>query len=158
MLGTFIVFILVGWNEELISRGYHLQTIASGTNLFWGVLISSSVFGLAHLGNPNATWISAAGILFAGIFLAYGLLRTGQLWLSIGLHIGWNFFEGPIFSFPVSGLSTFQLARITVHGPVLWTGGDFGPEAGLIVLPALVLGAGLIYLYTREREHLTTIA
>ncbi|MDO9300337.1 MAG: type II CAAX endopeptidase family protein, partial [Anaerolineales bacterium] len=54
---TFLaVFIFVGWNEELLSRGYHLQTLASGTNLFWGVVISSSVFGLAHLGNPNATW------------------------------------------------------------------------------------------------------
>src|SRR4030095_5506768 len=60
----FIVFIFVGWNEEILSRGYHLQTIASGINLFWGVIISSAVFGLLHLGNPNATWVSAAGIFF----------------------------------------------------------------------------------------------
>ena len=84
----FIVFIFVGWNEELLSRGYHLQTLASGINLFWGVIISSAVFGLLHLGNPNATWVSAAGIFFAGIFLAYAYIRTKQLWLSIGLHIG----------------------------------------------------------------------
>ncbi len=99
-----IVFIFVGWNEELLSRGYHLQTIASGLNLFWGVVISSAVFGLLHLGNPNATWVSAAGIFFAGVFLAYGYIRTKQLWLPIGLHIGWNFFEGVGFGFPVSGL------------------------------------------------------
>ena len=60
VLTAIVVFILVGWNEELLSRGYHLQTIASGTNLFWGVIISSAVFGLLHLGNPNATWVSAA--------------------------------------------------------------------------------------------------
>lgn len=157
LLIAFSIFIFVGWNEELLSRGYHLQTLASGTSLPWGVILSSSVFGLLHLGNPNATWIGAAGIFFAGLFLALGLLRTRQLWLSIGLHIGWNFFEGPIFGFPVSGISTFHLARITVSGPALWTGGDFGPEAGLIVLPALLLGAVLIYLYTRGRDPLTAI-
>lgn len=149
----FVMFIFVGWNEELLSRGYHLQTIASGLNLFWGVIISSAVFGLLHLGNPNATWVSAAGIFFAGVFLAYGYIRTKQLWLSIGLHIGWNFCEGVVFGFPVSGLDIYALTRITVHGPEIWTGGAFGPEAGLIVLPALLLGALLIYLYTMRRAN-----
>ena len=149
----FIVFIFVGWNEELLSRGYHLQTIASGTSLFWGVVISSAIFGLLHLGNPNATRVSAAGIFFAGVYLAYGYLRTKQLWLPIGLHIGWNFFEGVVFGFPVSGLDIYALTRITVHGPELWTGGAFGPEAGLIVLPSLLLGGFLIYLYTRLRTE-----
>ena len=146
-VGMFIVFTLVGWNEELLSRGYHLQTLASGLNLFWGVLISSAVFGVLHLGNPNATWISAAGIFFAGLFLATGYLTTRQLWLSIGLHIGWNFFEGVVFGFPVSGLDIYRLMHITVDGPELWTGGAFGPEAGLVVLPGLVLGVVLILVY-----------
>ena len=152
VLSFLVVFIFVGWNEELLSRGYHLQTIASGLNLFWGVVISSAIFGLLHLGNPNATWVSAAGIFFAGVFLAYGYIRTKQLWLPIGLHIGWNFFEGVVFGFPVSGLADiYKLIRIQVHGPEIWTGGAFGPEAGLIVLPALLLGALLIYLYTLGR-------
>ena len=147
----FIAFIFTGWNEELLSRGYHLQTIASGFNLFWGVVISSAVFGILHIFNPNANWVSAAGIFFAGIYLAYAYLRTKQLWLSIGLHIGWNFFEGVVFGFPVSGLDIYALTRIKVHGPELWTGGAFGPEAGLIVLPSLILGGILIYLYTIKR-------
>jgi uncharacterized protein len=148
-IGMFVVFIFVGWNEELLSRGYHLQTIASGLNLFWGVVISSTIFGLLHLGNPNATWVSAAGIFFAGLFLAFGYLTTKQLWLPIGLHIGWNFFEGVVFGFPVSGLDIYHLLRITDTGPELWTGGAFGPEAGLVVLPGLLLGAVLIYAYTK---------
>lgn len=148
----FVIFIFVGWNEELLTRGYHLQTLASGLNLFWAVILSSSVFGLLHLANPNATWIGAAGIFFAGVFLAYGYIRTRQLWLPIGLHIGWNLFEGVGFGFPVSGLGDiYKLLRIQVHGPELWTGGAFGPEAGLIVLPALLLGALWIYLYTMQR-------
>lgn len=151
VINFFIIFIVVGFKEEILSRGYHLQTIASGINLFWGVIISSAIFGLLHLANPNATWISAAGIFFAGLYLAYGYIRTKQLWLSIGLHIGWNFFEGVVFGFPVSGLDIYPLVRINVHGPEIWTGGAFGPEAGLIVLPSLILGAVLIYLYTLKR-------
>jgi membrane protease YdiL (CAAX protease family) len=151
---SFIAFIIVGWNEELLSRGYHLQTLASGMNLFWGVLISSSIFGILHLANPNSEnkVMVALGILAAGVFLAYGYLRTGQLWLSIGLHIGWNFFEGPVFSFPVSGTGSFHLINVTISGPQLWTGGGFGPEAGLIVFPILALGMLLTFLYTRGRQ------
>jgi len=149
-LGVFAVFILVGWNEELLSRGYHLQTIASGLNLTWGVMLSSAIFGLLHGANPGATWVSTAGIFFAGLFLGFGYVSTKQLWLPIGLHIGWNFFEGTVFGFPVSGLDIYRLMRHQVQGPDLWTGGAFGPEAGLIVLPALALGAALIYLYTQS--------
>lgn len=151
-LGVLLVFILVGWNEELLSRGYHLQTIASGINLTWGILLSSAVFGALHLGNPNATWVSAAGIFLAGVFLAYGYARSGQLWLSIGLHIGWNYFEGVVFGFPVSGLAIFNLTYITVDGPILLTGGTFGPEAGLIIIPGLIFGAALIHLYTQNKN------
>ena len=146
-----IGFTIVGWNEELLSRGYHLQTIAGGTNLFWGVIISSVVFGLLHLANPTANWISTTGIFLGGIFFAYGYIRTKQLWLPMGMHLGWNFFEGVVFGFPVSGLDIYPLTRIQVHGPEVWTGGAFGPEAGLIVIPALVLGAVLIYFYTANR-------
>lgn len=146
-----VIFLLVGWNEELLLRGYHLQTIASGLNLFWGAVISSVVFGLLHLGNPDATWVSAAGITLAGLFFAYAYIRTKQLWLPIGLHIGWNFFEGVVFGFPVSGLDIYALTRIEVTGPELWTGGAFGPEAGLIVLPSLVVGGWLIHWFTRNR-------
>lgn len=154
VLKFLIIFIFVGWNEELLSRGYHLQTLASGINMFWALMLSSVFFGAAHLANPNATWVSAVGIFFAGIFLAYGYIRTGQLWLSIGLHIGWNFFEGVVFGFPVSGLDIYRLIQHEINGPLIWTGGAFGPEAGLIVLPALALGGALIYLYTKNRPRI----
>jgi hypothetical protein len=151
-LGVWVlVFLGVGFNEELLSRGYHLQNLEDGLNTTWAVLLSSAVFGALHLLNPNATWVSAVGIFGAGVFLAYGYLRTRQLWLPVGLHIGWNLFEGPVFGFPVSGLSTFRLLNTTVSGPELLTGGAFGPEAGLALLPSLLLGATLIFLYTKDR-------
>ena len=149
----FVIFLLVGWNEELLSRGYHLQTIASGLNMFCAVVISSAVFGLLHLDNPHATWVSTAGIFFAGVYQSYGYIRTRQLWLPIGLHVGWNFFEGVVFGFPVSGFDIYALTRIQVTGPVSWTGGAFGPEAGLILLPSLIVGSALIYWFTRNRKN-----
>lgn len=152
-----VIFLIVGWQEELLSRGYHLQTLESGLNLFWAVLISSSVFGVLHLGNPNASWISTLGILLAGLFLALPYILTRQLWLSIGLHIGWNFFEGVVFGFPVSGLETYRLLRHSVSGPDLWTGGAFGPEAGLLVIPAILLGSLLVFAYTKSALRKTDV-
>lgn len=145
------VFLLVGWNEELLFRGYRLQNFTDGLNPFWGVILSSIWFGIVHLANPNTgtKLFVAIGIFLAGVFLAFGYLSTKQLWLPIGLHIGWNFFEGVGFGFPVSGLDIYHLTHITVSGPELWTGGAFGPEAGLVVLPGLLLGAALIYVYSK---------
>jgi membrane protease YdiL (CAAX protease family) len=152
-LVVFITFVLVGWGEEVLSRGYHLQTIESGLNTFWAVLLSSIIFGIMHLSNPNSgsIWLVSIGVLLAGVFLAYGYLRTRQLWLPIGLHIGWNIFEGVVFGFPVSGMPTYQLLRNNITGPEIWTGGSFGPEAGLVLIPGLILGSILIYIYTRGR-------
>lgn len=153
--GLFIAlvsFILTGWQEELFSRGYQLQNLTDGLNLFWGVTISSIFFALLHLANPNVSAVAVIGLVAAGFFLAYGYLRTGQLWLSIGLHIGWNFFENTVFGFPVSGIQNLPgMIQQTVRGPELVTGGAFGPEAGLIILPVLALGAGAIYLYSKNR-------
>jgi hypothetical protein len=149
----FIMFILVGINEELLYRGYVLQNITDGMNLFWGFLLSSAVFSLNHYANPNFSLEAFVGLFVSGLFLAYPYLRTRQLWLSFGLHIGWNFFEGTIFGFQVSGLTNMpRLIMQTVRGPVLITGGEFGPEAGLVLMPALLLGACLIYLYTHSRN------
>jgi hypothetical protein len=145
-----LMFIGVGYYEEVLSRGYHLQNLTEGLNLAWGLILSSAVFGLLHLGNPNATYISALGITAAGLFLAYGYIRTRALWLSIGLHIGWNFFEGVVFGFPVSGMETAQLIRHTISGPDWFTGGAFGPEGGAASILALAVGVILITLFTQK--------
>ena len=147
-----VLFTFVSWQEELLMRGYWLQNLSAGLSQSLGVLLSSAVFALAHWFNPNLDWLGLLGLFSAGLFLAYGYLRTRQLWLPIGLHLGWNFFEGTLFGFPVSGQYQYQLIRQTVTGPELITGGSFGPEAGLILLPVLILGAVGIYWYTRARN------
>ncbi len=144
------IYCAVGFQEELLSRGYHLQNIAEGLNLPLGILISSLIFAFLHLGNPFFSLTSFLGLIAAAFFLAFAWLRTRQLWLPIGLHIGWNFFEGNIFGFAVSGTDTFKLIRHEVAGPSLVTGGEFGPEAGLILIPAMLLGTALVWLYTNR--------
>ncbi|GAB4495833.1 MAG: type II CAAX endopeptidase family protein [Anaerolineales bacterium] len=144
LLNYLFLFILVGWNEELLTRGYWLQNLEQGINRPIAVLLTSLVFAALHAANPNSSWISTLGLFAAGLFLAYGYTVTNRLWLPIGLHIGWNFFEGVVFGFPVSGLNIFRLMQTQVNGPFWLTGGEFGPEAGLILLPALIFGAFLI--------------
>ncbi|MFN2149161.1 MAG: lysostaphin resistance A-like protein [Anaerolineales bacterium] len=151
LLQGLLLFLMVGVSEEVLSRGYHLQNLTDGLNLFWGLFLSSSIFAFLHLINPDSSLFSSLGILAAGYFLAYGWVRTRQLWLSIGLHIGWNLFEGTVFGFPVSGYQIDALIQQKVSGPGWFTGGGFGPEAGLIVLPAMLLGVLLIAYYTRGR-------
>lgn len=145
------IFIVVGWQEELLSRGYWLQNLSEGLGTAWGVLISSGIFAVMHVFNPHASPIAVILLVGAGLFMACGYLRTRCLWLPIGLHIGWNFFEGPVFGFAVSGTGSFTLIRQSTTGPELLTGGAFGPEAGLLILPALVSGILLIYWYTRKK-------
>ncbi|MGH2605300.1 MAG: lysostaphin resistance A-like protein, partial [Anaerolineales bacterium] len=151
-------FIIAGYQEEIFSRGYHLQNFGESYGPAAGVLASAAIFGLLHAANPGAGWGSTLGIFAAGAFFGFAYLRTQRLWLPIGLHAGWNFFEGTVFGFPVSGLGFFRLVEQAVGGPELVTGGSFGPEAGLIVLPALALGTYLVWVYTHNRKALATDA
>jgi membrane protease YdiL (CAAX protease family) len=152
-------FVAVGFYEELMSRGYHLRNLAEGLHGKWlgarGALLvatlgSASVFGLMHAGNDNATAISSFNVGLAGIMLALGLLWTGELALPIGLHISWNFCQGNVFGFPVSGnpMPT-RVFAVAQGGDPLLTGGAFGPEAGVVGLVAMVIGAGLIAAWVR---------
>ncbi len=157
-----IAFISVGFYEEMMFRGYLLKNIAEGGRavnnhpqrlLIIAYLVSSAVFGLAHLGNPNATWVSTFNIFLAGLVLGLGYLLTGEMAIGIGLHIGWNLFQGNVFGFPVSG-GTFApptVVGIVQGGSPLFTGGDFGPEAGLVGIAALMMGSALIAGWVRWR-------
>ncbi len=155
-----ILFLGVGIYEELLARGYHLKNMAEGLGfsplgkaggLVMALLISSAIFGLLHAGNPNATVFSTLNLFLAGLFLGLPFVLTDQLAMSIGIHITWNFFQGNVFGFPVSGTSANETSFIAVQqgGPDLWTGGAFGPEAGLLGVLAMLFGILLILLWVR---------
>jgi membrane protease YdiL (CAAX protease family) len=163
ILAPLFLFLCVGFGEELVSRGYQLKNMAEGLNypgigprgailLAW--VLSSSVFGVAHLANPGSTLVSTVNIAFAGFLLGVGYVLTGRLAIPIGLHITWNFFQGNVFGFPVSGMDDVGASFIEINqgGPTFLTGGAFGPEAGLMDIAATVLGSLLIVLWVRLRS------
>ncbi|HJL16707.1 MAG TPA: CPBP family intramembrane glutamic endopeptidase [Sandaracinaceae bacterium LLY-WYZ-13_1] len=159
---TVFAFVSVAVIEEVVFRGYQLTNLAEGLTTRWtsprvgawlAVALSSLVFGLAHAMNPHADLASTGNIVAAGLMLAAGYVATGELAIPIGLHLGWNLFQN-LFGMPVSGQTRFHFGRMLerdVAGPAWLTGGDFGPEAGMTGLVAMILGTGLILLYVRLR-------
>jgi membrane protease YdiL (CAAX protease family) len=155
-----ILFVFVGISEELYHRGYRLKNFSEGLNctrfgprlaLPAATLLTSVYFGLMHATNPNVTLVSVLNLMAAGIFLALGCIFTGELALPIGLHIAWNFFQGNVFGFPVSGMDPIAASFLTIRqgGPDFVTGGAFGPEGGWIGVGAMILGSALILLWVR---------
>lgn len=146
-----LIYAMVAWAEELQARGYWLQNLEEGLNLGWAFILSSLFFSLSHFLNEGFSWMAFLGLFVGGFDLAYGYIRTRRLWLPIGLHLGWNFFLGTVYGFAVSGWEGMpSLVLQSVSGPEIWTGGAFGPEAGLLMLLAVGVNVGLIYRYARE--------
>lgn len=162
LAGLVAIFLLVGFYEELLVRGYLLTNFAEGFQWFdrlsprvaavCATLLSSLVFGGLHAANPNATLLSTAVIAAAGLMLALGYLYTGELAIPIGLHISWNAFQGLVYGLPVSGTELpVSVVETTSRGPELVSGGAFGPEAGLLGLAGVGVSALGIVVYCRSR-------
>ena len=139
--------VLSGVFEEVIFRGVLFRHIETMLGSWAALALTSAFFGFAHLGNPNATWFSSFAIAIeAGILLGAGFMLTRRLWLAIGIHAGWNFTQGWVFSIPVSGGDAPLGLLITRRvGPEWLTGGDFGLEASAIAMIVATV-AGLILL------------
>lgn len=130
--------------EEILFRGYGFQILIRGLGAWATILPVSVLFGFAHMNNPNATWLGVVNTVAFAIAFGYAFLRSGDLWLPIGLHFGWNWVL-PLFGAPLSGF-TMGVTGFVMHWKVgeVWSGGNYGPEAS--VLTCIVVVVLMVYL------------
>lgn len=140
--------VLSGICEELIFRGGVFRILEDMFGTSVALILSGTFFGGLHLINPHATWFSGLAVaLEAGVLLGAAYAASRNLWLPIGIHIGWNFTEGGIFGAAVSGsTSGHGIVNMPLQGPPLLTGGAFGPE-GSVIAVVICSVVGLIFIW-----------
>jgi membrane protease YdiL (CAAX protease family) len=126
--------------EELLLRGYPIKVLDESWNRPAAVIVTAATFGLLHLLNPASGLLPAVNVTLAGVILGLLYLQSGSLWLAIGFHWGWNFAEGGLFGFPVSGLHfPGGFAEASARGPAWLSGAQFGPEGSVVLTVACAI-------------------
>jgi membrane protease YdiL (CAAX protease family) len=136
------LYLAVAFSEELLFRGYLFQHLGQGMGAWPTQVVMALLFAGVHWGNPGMTGATrlwgTLNIAIAAILLGLCQLRTRSLALPIGLHLGWNWAQGSLLGFAVSGLPSAGWWTPVIHDRPLWlTGGAFGLEASL---PCAVVG------------------
>jgi membrane protease YdiL (CAAX protease family) len=146
-----IVLLFGAVGEEMLFRGYMFQVLVKAIGPFATILPMSVLFGLAHSDNLNFSWLALLNTVLWGIVLGYAFLLSGDLWLPIGLHFGWNW-TLPWFGANLSGF-TMGVTGYSMHWKVgeLWSGGPYGPEGGLLTSVTVV--AVFFYLQRAPIQH-----
>ena len=133
-LFSFTLFFLVSVSEEIFFRGILFRMINRRWNIWAALVISALIFGGLHIFNDNATlWSSIAIAIEAGSLLGAAYAYSKNIWLPIGIHWIWNYTQGNILGFPVSGEDNVtSIITPEISGPQWLTGGSFGAEASVI--------------------------
>jgi membrane protease YdiL (CAAX protease family) len=133
VVGLALLLAIAAAAEEFLFRGYPFQVLVEGAGVTLAVIISSALFAGVHVFNPEVGSVALLNIALAGVLMAAVYLRTRSLWVVIALHWGWNWVMAAVFDLPVSGIG-FDVPGYDTRqlGPDLLTGGDFGPEGGLL--------------------------
>lgn len=134
-------FLIQGGVEEWVMRGYIYHALRERWSWWTSALVSSALFSALHGLNPDVSWIALLNIVLAGVILAQLVERSGSLWSATLAHGVWNFTVACLLSLNISGVTFFQLLDVSLAGPVLLTGGGFGPEGSL-----LLTGIGLVLM------------
>ncbi len=139
-LKNFTAILMFATIEELINRGYMFQAFCEGAGVLVAALVINVIFSLVHIGNPEYSTIAAIFLFIHGLLYAVAYLKTRSLWTAIGLHMTWNFVQGPVAGMNVSGAS-FEGGILTtgIDGPAWLTGGDFGIEGSIVTLVVSIM-------------------
>ena len=143
--------IIPGVTEELFFRGILFRHLEDFGGSWFALALTSALFGVAHIMNPNATYFSSFAIAVeAGVLLGGAYMLTRSLWAPIGIHAAWNFTQSQVFDVPVSGIDGTGLVEAKLSGPELLSGGSFGLEASVIALViATAAGIWLVVIAAR---------
>jgi len=140
-------FLVVGFFEEFLFRGYTQFTLGDGIGFWPAAVLLSTLFGLAHLSNPGEGWVGAASVVMIGLILAFALRRTGNLWFVVGLHASFDFGETFLYSVPNSGIVfDGHLSNATLQGAKWLTGGSVGPEGSVFSFLTMAMLAVVIHI------------
>lgn len=140
--------------EELLVRGYPLQVLAERFGGAIAIGATAILFSALHLANPNAGVLPLLNIGLAGVVLGVAYWRTYSLWFATGVHFGWNWTMA-LSDLSVSGLQLGMPGyEPRLGGPELWTGGEFGPEGGLLVTLASLAAVAWLWRTTRLSRSL----
>jgi membrane protease YdiL (CAAX protease family) len=133
--------------EEMLFHGFAFQSLMTGLGPFAAIFPVGVIFGLLHMGNPDATWLSTFNTIGFGIVFGYALYRTSGLWLPIGLHFGWNI-SLPFFGVKISGITMRVTGyEMTWNADPLLSGGAYGPEGSLMTTGVLALMLLFVWRY-----------
>jgi CAAX protease family protein len=146
-LGWGAVFLAVAVHEEFAFRGYWLFAFARFRGFWKAALLTSFVFGIAHLGNPNENVLGILQVVVIGLLFCLMIRRTGTLWFALGFHAAWDWAETFFYGTPDSGLLGLgRYLNTSVQGPKWLTGGSAGPEGSVIAFLVILLCALLVHL------------
>ncbi len=147
-----VVLLFGAAGEEMLFHGYAFQLLIRSLGPFATILPAGVLFGLLHLGNPNSNFLGIANTMLWGVLLGYAYLRTGALWLPIGLHFGWNL-ALPFFGVNLSGF-TMGLTGYALDWRVgiLWSGGAYGPEGSVLTTVVVVALFFVVWRATEKRD------
>lgn len=141
--------------EEILFRGVLLRLLEGWLGTWLALAISALLFGGVHLINPNATlWSAIAIAIEAGLLLGGAFLLTRRLWLAIGTHFAWNYFQGIVFGVAVSGNRIEGLLNASISGPLLLSGGAFGAEASIIAVGVCGVASAVLIRKAIEKENI----
>ncbi|MFV8269144.1 lysostaphin resistance A-like protein [Flavobacterium sp. GT2N3] len=139
-------FIFVALSEELLLRGFILNNLMKSFNNYLALIISSVIFSLLHAWNPNITLFGLLQLFVASILLGLPYLYTKNLWFSIALHFSWNFFQGTVFGYNISGMTNYSIIETNFKYASIWNGGDFGFEGSILALILQIIAIVILYL------------
>ena len=154
ILGLFPFWLLQGGTEEVATRGWLLTRIAARTNLPLSIVISSSLFGILHMGNAGVTFLSVLNIILDGVLAGLLFIYTDSIWLVVAQHGTWNYVQGNLLGFQVSGTGadTSIFSFTMGSGPDWLTGGTFGAEGSIITTLVLLVSLVIVHRLGERKE------